>query len=169
MLFGKGFAKVLATIIVGSTSQIVINGERGSERGRRFPITQLVRQGCPLSPTLFIFAAHALIQSVLRAQEEGTIQGIKIPEMGLQCIIAAYADDTHFILHIDYPNLVVAKNILMKYSNATCLFIQWVSGRLGGWPMMFGLLALMIWNGRGKTIIKKGNYLVLPLVMACLC
>lgn len=121
MQFGPQFLKVLEAITCGSRSQLVINGTRG----RAFPITQCIRQGCPLSPILFVLAAHALSHCVLQAQDEGTLRGVSILEINLHYVMAAYVDDTHFLLHANYPNLKVAKFVLQKCFNAFGLFIQW--------------------------------------------
>jgi hypothetical protein len=54
--FSQKFLQPLSTLTVGSTSQLLVNGQRG----KPFPIGQSVRQGCPLSPTLFIFVMQVL-------------------------------------------------------------------------------------------------------------
>ena len=52
-----------------------------------------VRQGCPLSPYLFILCAEVLGDSV---RNDTRIQGIKV--LDTECKISQYADDTTFIL-----------------------------------------------------------------------
>ena len=52
-----------------------------------------VRQGCPLSPYLFILRAEVLGNSV---KNDTRIQGIKV--LDFKCKISQYADDTTFIL-----------------------------------------------------------------------
>ena len=52
-----------------------------------------VRQGCPLSPYLFILCAEVLGNSV---RNDTRIQGIKV--LDTQCKLSQYADDTTFIL-----------------------------------------------------------------------
>lgn len=51
--------------------------------------------------------------------------GLRVPEIELKNLVAAYANDTHFLLHADYPNLLMAKSILQWYSIAIGLYIQW--------------------------------------------
>lgn len=148
MQFGPAFAKVLFDITIGPKSQLVINGVKG----KPFLITQSVRQGCPLSPILFILAAHALTQCVLRAQEAGTIQGISVPEIELEYVVVAYTDDTHFLLRVEYNNLVAEKKLLQVYSNATGLFIQWKNQRLDGFQMTHNLYGWTILDGNGKIL-----------------
>ena len=52
-----------------------------------------VRQGCPLSPYLFILCAEVLGNAIRRDEE---IRGIKIS--GTECKLSQYADDTTMIL-----------------------------------------------------------------------
>ena len=52
-----------------------------------------VRQGCPLSPYLFILCAEVLGNSV---RNDTRIHGIKV--LDTECKISQYADDTTFIL-----------------------------------------------------------------------
>ena len=58
-----------------------------------FSLSRGVRQGCPLSPYLFILCAEVLGNSV---RNDTRIQGIKV--LDTECKISQYADDTTFIL-----------------------------------------------------------------------
>ena len=52
-----------------------------------------MRQGCPLSPYLFIFCSEVLGNAIRRDEE---IRGIKIS--GTECKLSQYANDTTMIL-----------------------------------------------------------------------
>ena len=58
-----------------------------------FTLSRGVRQGCPLSPYLFILCAEVLGNAIRRDEE---IRGIKIS--GSECKLSQYADDTTMIL-----------------------------------------------------------------------
>ena len=59
-----------------------------------FPLTRGVRQGCPLSPYLFLLCAEILGTAVRRDDE---VKGIQIYDK--ECKVSQYADDTTLILN----------------------------------------------------------------------
>jgi exonuclease III len=71
MNIGEGFRKMVRVLYAGSTARVVVNGEMGEE----FRTEGGVRQGCPLSPLLFIIVLE-LMAIELRESEE--IEGIKM-------------------------------------------------------------------------------------------
>ena len=58
-----------------------------------FTLSRGERQGCPLSPYLFILCAEVLGNAIRRDEQ---IRGIKIS--GTECKLSQYADDTTMIL-----------------------------------------------------------------------
>ena len=70
-----------------------------------------VRQGCPLSPYLFILCAEVLGNSV---RNDTRIQGIKV--LDTECKISQYADDTTFILDGSQPSF--SRSLYLLYTFA---------------------------------------------------
>ena len=94
-------------VIYNDISSCVINNGWISEF---FSITRGVRQGCPLSPYLFIIAVEILAH---RIRENGEIEGIKIK--GVEHKIALYADDTILFLTGGESSIRTALNVFQDF------------------------------------------------------
>jgi hypothetical protein len=121
MNFPSSFLLFLSAITRGSQSQVLINGSRGVP----FDTTQLVRQGCPLSPILFNFAIHCLSSCIVAKRRAGNICGLYLPHIQMEYLQASYADDTHMVLDANPSNLHAAKRILDRFAIASGLSINW--------------------------------------------
>lgn len=119
MGFGTTFANVLRSIIA-SSSQMLINNTRGAT----FKLTKAVRQGCPLSPLLVLFAMQALVNCVTFEQHANRLLVVSLPHIQLEYIQASYVDDTHFLLKVSLFNLKATKTLLHIFSIASSLAIQ---------------------------------------------
>mgnify|MGYP000891392880 CR=1 FL=1 len=82
-----------------------------------------VRQGDPLSPLLFAIAAD-LLQSVVNDMHHKGLLQLPIPCHDKDYPIIQYADDTLIILQADHDQLQTLKSILLEFSNATGLVIN---------------------------------------------
>lgn len=71
-----------------ASSSVVLNGV--STQG--IPLTRSVRQGCPLSPLLFILAIDVLSPIFQQAMDDHRIVGVPFPEVGIQAILSMFAD-----------------------------------------------------------------------------
>ena len=71
-----------------------------------FSLSRGVRQGCPLSPYLFILCAEVLANAV---RKDENIRGINIANV--ECKLSQYADDTTMIL--DGSELSLSRTLLL--------------------------------------------------------
>ena len=77
-----------------------------------FSLSRGVRQGCPLSPYLFILCAEVLANAV---RKDENIRGINIANV--ECKLSQYADDTTMIL--DGSELSLSRTLLLLDNFAT--------------------------------------------------
>ena len=87
--FGPDFIRWVRIIQTNITSSVKVNGNISEQ----FEIKQGVRQGCPLSPLLYLLYAEILAENIRK--NEG-IKGVKIDETEFK--ISLYADDTTLFL-----------------------------------------------------------------------
>ena len=83
--FGNGIKKWIFTFYTNAESSVFNNGFCTNY----FKLSRGVRQGCPLSPYLFILAAEVLATKI---RQDKTVRGITI--FGTECKISQFADDT---------------------------------------------------------------------------
>ena len=87
MNFGVSFSKWVSLFYSQIFSSILVNGEQT----QAFKVTRGVRQGCPLSPLLYVIIAET-VACAIRANP--LIGGYLLPN-GQQAKICQYADDTY--------------------------------------------------------------------------
>ena len=103
------------------------NGKDKKKNGRLSPAFEMkngTRQGCPLSPLLFVLSLEPLLASVRNSPD---VNGIKVDEEEHK--LSAFADDVFYIVNprTSIPNLL---KILRKYgdiSNFICKQVKQVS------------------------------------------
>lgn len=82
--FGPIFRRMILAITCTTTSKVQLNG-RNTER---IIIRRSVRQGCPLSPLLFLIGMEALSQSTEKELQAGKLSGFRWPEMDIHHVLA---------------------------------------------------------------------------------
>ncbi|CAH2283380.1 Hypothetical predicted protein [Pelobates cultripes] len=103
------FVNWIITLYRGAESFALVNGWRG----RAFRIRSGVRQGCPLSPLLYVFAVDPFIRRV----EAGTLQGVaRAPERPLRDV--AYADDISIVVS-NTREATEVDDLILAYSAAS--------------------------------------------------
>ena len=78
-----------------------------------FPISRYIRQGCPLSPFLFILFDEA--QSSFLRSSMATIQAIVLSIANTTVLDAEFADDTALYIHGEIINLDQVQNALQHF------------------------------------------------------
>ena len=95
MNFGKGFRKLVRLLYTNVNCIITDNGHTS----KPLKLSRGARQGCPLSPLLYILVAETLANLIL--QNPG-IDGIFFPGSNEQVKISQYADDATLLLLGEY-------------------------------------------------------------------
>lgn len=83
----------------------------------RFSLNRGVRQGCPISPYLFLLATQFLNLHI----KESPVKGISIA--GTDLFISQLADDTALFLR-DASQIPIALSSLQSFSNASGLLLN---------------------------------------------
>jgi len=110
--FGPSFTRWISTIYAGASAQVICNGELTET----IPLERGVRQGCPLSPALYVLVAEVLGETI---RTDKTITGFLLPGAhGKEFRLAQYADDTTLYIKTD-RSLQQVLNVVQRYENAS--------------------------------------------------
>ena len=110
--FGPSLLNWLKVLYCDSQSCILNNGWRSNF----FELTRGVRQGCPLSPYLFILSVEALANTIRQKKE---IRGITVT--GKEIKLSQYVDDTTLILDGSEESLLESLKIIEHFGNISGL------------------------------------------------
>ena len=86
-------------------STVNVNGHLS----RQIKIERGVRQGCPLSPLLYILCTEPLANAI---RQDANVEGVNL--LGYHHILSKYADDTNFLLK-NFGSLVRIFQIFQKF------------------------------------------------------
>eukprot|EP00253_Pinus_taeda_P027374 PITA_27374 len=112
--FPNSFINWIMACITTPSFSILINGSAShffhSERG--------LRQGCPLSPLLFLLVMEGLSRLIISATRDGTLKGLKISE---ECYLThlLFVDDVLILLDGSMRDIRTFSRILELFSQAT--------------------------------------------------
>lgn len=112
MGFGPGFMAMVRLLYKGASSQVAINGHFSE------PIEQQggVRQGCPLSPLLYVLYLEPLLEQL---RSEQTFHGLHVPGgKGARIKVSAYADDATLFLSREEDFSAIGR-VLVTFSEVT--------------------------------------------------
>ena len=97
MGFGEKWIVWIKECLMGSRASILVNGCPTKE----FLCTNGVKQGCPLSPFLFILAMEPLTALVKKMEDLGLLKGFSFPKDGHVVSHLNFSYDTIFFLDKD--------------------------------------------------------------------
>ena len=86
--FEPGFRKWIGLLYQTPKAVVQVNGRRS----KPFAVTRSVRQGCPLSPLLYVLALEPLLRRLRDRAAKPALRGIGVPG-GARAKVCAYADD----------------------------------------------------------------------------
>ena len=105
---GEGFLKWVKLLLNGTSACACVNGFVS----RQVPTTGGVRQGCPLSPFLFLFISQAML-CLLKAR------GFGIDVGGRRITATAFADDTQPYLSDIFADTQVFRSVMQQFADAS--------------------------------------------------
>ena len=111
MGFGPSFVSWIRTFYTGPQSSVNVNGHLSNF----FSLSRGVRQGCPLSPLLYVLVAEVLACNIRACP---SITGLSIPGAAEPYLLSQYADDTSLLLTSDNAIRDVFK-VYDKYERAS--------------------------------------------------
>ena len=114
--FGPNFVKWISILNADRLTCV----KNGGHISRMFKMNNGVRQGCPISPQLFILAVEVLAQKVIQSN---LVNGIKTVEESDPLKIRQYADDTTLFLK-DQHDMIRAMSILDEFSTFSGLSLN---------------------------------------------
>ena len=128
--FGPNFKKWVKILYTDISSAVIVN----QHISRPFPVTRSVRQGCGLSPSLYVIALEPLLDKIRKCKE---IVGVSLPGSDDSAKISAFADDGLGFCTTDasirallkiYNNFGKASGSKLNYSKTKGIFVgKWKS------------------------------------------
>lgn len=123
--FSSNFIKWIKVLYTDIKSSVIVNNVISEP----FSLSRSVRQGCPLSPLLYVLCLEPFAKKV---QDDQNIKGIVVPGGQFECKMSLYADDNttiltdnsslkHFFAHVNLFQKISGSKINYKKSNG--LFI----------------------------------------------
>ena len=107
-------------VCLQSTSfSVLINGSPSNF----FRPTRGLRQGCPLSPFIFLLVAEALSRIIHKAKSEGAIKGIKVSDTE-EVTHSLFVDDVLLFGEGNIRNLEAFIALIDKYRKATGMVLN---------------------------------------------
>ncbi len=117
--FGYDFVRWVMSCVSSSSIVVLINGEASSF----FSPKCCLRQGCPLSPLLFLLAADGINLMIHDAKRQGTFKGIEVADNF--CVThLLFVDDIIMFNNGSLEDCRTLKRILDLFLKATGLYIN---------------------------------------------
>ncbi|KAJ0941167.1 putative RNA-directed DNA polymerase [Helianthus annuus] len=128
MKFPAKWIKWVSSCLKSGKGSVILNGSPTGE----FVYKRGLRQGDPLSPSLFIIALEVLDMIMKRAEALGLISGIKLPNGGPVLTHLSYADDVMFLCEWSVKNAENINRLLRCFSLLTGLNVNLQKSKVFG-------------------------------------
>jgi hypothetical protein len=119
--FGPNFIGFIKASYASATSAVRINGRLSPY----IKNLRSVRQGCPLSPLIFILALDPLGTMLENAKRTGAIIGVQIDPINQQGLHSFYADDVSLIVRDKMIFIERIQQIFQIFGRASGLYVDW--------------------------------------------
>jgi hypothetical protein len=136
--FGDKFTDWILSCVTSANFAVMINGEATSffksERG--------LRQGCPLSPYLFILIMEGLSLLLSKSISEHHISGIKVSKF-LKIVHLMFVDDVLLMTKADLTEWLVILDLLQLFCSVSGLSINYSKSTVHFWGLNEAELVLL--------------------------
>ena len=153
MNFGPSFRSWVQLLYSGIFSRVLVNGFTSEA----FRVSRGVRQGCPLSPLLYILVAETVSNAI---KKDPHIDGFVLPDG--QCVkLFQYADDTSILVRSDQALLSVF-SLFARYEKASGAKLNVGKSHgllIGSWRARVDLPVPLNWSNAAITVLgcRLGN------------
>jgi hypothetical protein len=113
--FGPRFRELVSLLLATASTRVLLNGEPGPPIWHR----RGLRQGDPLSPSLFVLVMNSLNKVLAKAYELGVLR--RLARRDLATSVSLYADDVVIFCHPDESELSAVRGILELFGQASGL------------------------------------------------
>jgi hypothetical protein len=113
--FGPRFRELVSLLLATASTRVMLNGEPGPPIWHR----RGLRQGDPLSPSLFVLVMNSLNKVLVKATEMGILRRLARRELATS--VSLYADDVVIFCHPDETDLRAVRGILELFGQASGL------------------------------------------------
>ena len=153
MNFGPSFCSWVRLLYTNIFSRVLVNGYTSGA----FAVTRGVRQGCPLSPLLYIIVAETIACAI---KKDPNIDGFRLTN-GEYVKIFQYADDTSVIVH-SYHSLRSLFSLFERYELASVAKLNVTKSHgllFGTWKYQADLPVQLDWSSEAITVLgcRIGN------------
>ena len=142
---GLSQRKTLGTRLISSS--VLVNGEQSES----FFVSRGVRQGCPLSPLLYVIMAETLVCAI---RSDPLIDGFSLP--GHRCIkLCQYGDDTSIVVMSD-ASLLQVFSVFQRYELASGAKLNVTKSHgllVGSWASRTNLPIALDWFSSSITVM----------------
>uniref|UniRef100_A0A0V0H3R1 Putative ovule protein n=1 Tax=Solanum chacoense TaxID=4108 RepID=A0A0V0H3R1_SOLCH len=113
--FSEMIIDMIWRLISGNWYSIMINGQAHGF----FHSSRGLKQGDPLSPTLFVIAAEVLSRNLNNLNEHESFKGFGMPKWSPKINHLAYADDTILFGSAERQSVIKMMNVLKEYERVS--------------------------------------------------